>query len=160
VNHLLLFGNVKEPHLDAKGSSIQKICSVPYGYGELLVNWFILHGCSTASIWRGPLTFDPSPPLDEDEDAPLAAADVQAELMRWHYRLGHLPFPKLKQLARNGEILKKLAKLTAPECAGCLFGAMTKLPWRGKGSKSSHKVFTATKPGETVSVVCRSNDFN
>jgi hypothetical protein len=73
-------------------------------------------------------------------------------MMRWHYRLGHLPFPKLKQLACNGEIPKKLAKLTAPKCAGCLFGAMTKLPWRVKESKSSHKVFVATKPGETVSV--------
>jgi hypothetical protein len=29
---------------------------------------------------------------------------------------------------------------------------MTKLPWRGKESKSSHEVFTATKPGECVSV--------
>jgi hypothetical protein len=29
---------------------------------------------------------------------------------------------------------------------------MTKLPWHGKESKSSHKVFVATKPGETVSV--------
>jgi len=29
---------------------------------------------------------------------------------------------------------------------------MTKIPWRGKEPKSSHKVFTATKPGETVSV--------
>ncbi len=104
------------------------------------------------SIWWGPLTFDPSPPLDEDEDAPLAAANNQAELIWWHYWLGHLPFPKLKQLACNGEIPKKLAKLTAPKCAGCLFGAMTKLPWRSKESKSSHKVFIATKPGKTVSV--------
>jgi hypothetical protein len=101
--------------------------------------------------WR-PLTFDPSPPLAEDEDAPLAAADNQAELMRWHNCLGHLPFPKLKPLALNGKIPKKLAKLTPPKCAGCLFGAMTKLPWRGKESKSSHKVFVTTKPGETVSV--------
>jgi hypothetical protein len=29
---------------------------------------------------------------------------------------------------------------------------MTKLPWHGKESKSSHEVFVATKPGETVSV--------
>jgi hypothetical protein len=29
---------------------------------------------------------------------------------------------------------------------------MTKLPWRGKESKSSHEVFTATKPGECISV--------
>jgi hypothetical protein len=49
-----------------------------------------------AFIQWGPLNFDPLPPLAEDEDAPLAAADNQAELMRWHYCLGHLPFPKLK----------------------------------------------------------------
>jgi hypothetical protein len=39
-----------------------------------------------------------------------------------------------------------------PKCAGCLFGAMTKLPWRGNDSASSHEVFVATKPGEIVSV--------
>ena len=33
------------------------------------------------SIWHGPLTFDPSPPMEEGEDLHLAAADNQAELM-------------------------------------------------------------------------------
>ncbi len=99
---------------------------------------------SDTFIRWGPLTFNPSPPLAEDEDAPLDAADDQAELMRWHSCLGHLPFPKLKQLALNGKIPKELAKLMPPKCAGCLFGAMTKLPWCGKESKSSHKVFIAT----------------
>jgi hypothetical protein len=75
-----------------------------------------------------------------------------AELMRWHYRLGHLTFAKLRQLALNGEIPTKLAKVTPPKCAGCLFGAMTKIPWRGKETKASHEVFIATKPGECVSV--------
>jgi hypothetical protein len=104
------------------------------------------------AIRRGPLTFDPSPPTEEGEDVHLAAADDQAELMRWHYRLGHHTFAKLKQLALNGEIPKKLAKITPPKCAGCLFGAMTKIPWRGKETKASHEVFIATKPGECVSV--------
>jgi hypothetical protein len=72
--------------------------------------------------------------------------------MRWHYRLGHLSFQKLKQLALNGEILKKLSKLKPPKCAGCLFGAMTKLPWRGKETALSQEIFIATKPGEIVSV--------
>jgi hypothetical protein len=72
--------------------------------------------------------------------------------MRWHYRLGHLTFAKLKQLALNGEIPKKLALLNPPKCARCLFSAMTKIPWCGKESKSSYKFFTPTKPGETVSV--------
>jgi hypothetical protein len=61
------------------------------------------------SIRHGPLFFDPSPPIAADEDVPLAAADDQAELMQWHHRLGHLSFQKLKQLALNGEIPKKLS---------------------------------------------------
>ncbi len=72
--------------------------------------------------------------------------------MQWHYRLGHLTFPKLKQLALNGKIPKKLAKMLPPKCAGCLFGVMTKLPWRGKETKANHEVFVATKPGECVLV--------
>ena len=49
---------------------------------------------------RGPLTFDPSPPAMEEDDPTLAAADDQAELMRWHYRLGHASFPALKAMAK------------------------------------------------------------
>jgi hypothetical protein len=101
---------------------------------------------------RGPLTFDPSPPTKEVEDVQLSAADKQAKLMQWHYRLGHLTFPKLKQLALNGKIPKKLAKVLPPKCAGCLFGTTTKLPWQGKKTKADHEIFFATKPGECVSV--------
>ncbi len=52
----------------------------------------------------GLLTFDVNPKLEEDKHVYLAAVDNQAELMHWHYRLGHLSFSKLKQLALNGEI--------------------------------------------------------
>ncbi len=52
----------------------------------------------------GPLTFDVNPELEEDEHVYLAAVDNQAKLMRWHYRLGHLAFSKLKQLVLNGKI--------------------------------------------------------
>jgi hypothetical protein len=107
---------------------------------------------SDESIQQGLLTFDPNLPQAKEEGSPLAAADNQAELMCWHYRLGHLTFDKLKQLALNGKIPKKLAHNKPPKCAGCLFGTMTKIPWCGKESKSSHKVFVATKPGEMVSV--------
>jgi hypothetical protein len=79
----------------------------------------------------GPLTFDVNPKLEEDEHVYLAAVNDQAELMRWHYPLGHLSFAKLKQLALNGEIPRCLAKVKPPACVGCLFGAMTKVPWRG-----------------------------
>jgi hypothetical protein len=80
------------------------------------------------------------------------ASDKQAELMRWHYPLGHLAFSKLKQLALNNKIPKQLAKIKPPVCVGCLFGAMTRVLWQGKEGSSEHTVFTATKPGEIVSV--------
>jgi hypothetical protein len=52
----------------------------------------------------GPLTFDVNLELKEDKHVYLAAINDQAELMRWRYRPGHLPFSKLKQLALNGKI--------------------------------------------------------
>ena len=78
--------------------------------------------------------------------------------MWWHYHLGHLPFSKLKQLALNGKIPKKLAKLTPPKCAGCLFGAMTKLPWRGKESKSSLQSLHPNQAGGDC--LSQPNDFH
>ncbi len=98
----------------------------------------------------GPLTFNVNPKLEEDRHVYLAAINDQAELMRWHYRLGHLAFSKLKQLALNGKIPRCLAKVKPPACAGCLFGAMTKVPWRGQ--ETSSEVFVATKAGQCVSV--------
>ncbi len=94
----------------------------------------------------GPLTFAINPKLEEDEHVYLAAVNDQAKLMRWHYHLGHLSFAKLKQLALNGEIPRRLAKVKPPACTGCLFGAMTKVPWRGW--ESSSEVFVAAKAGQ------------
>jgi hypothetical protein len=70
---------------------------------------------SDTSTRMNALTFDPTPPLEEDKEFYLAAADDQAELMQWHYRLGHLSFPKLKLLAKNGEIPRQLAKIQPPK---------------------------------------------
>ncbi len=56
------------------------------------------------------------------------------------------------ELALNGEIPKKLSKLKPLQCSGCLFGVMTRLPWRGKELAFSHEILVATKPGEIVSV--------
>jgi hypothetical protein len=99
------------------------------------------------AIRRGPFTFDPSPSQEEGEDTQLAAANDQTKLMRWHYHLGHLPFVKLKQLALNKEIPKKLVKVKPPKCAGCLFGAMTRIPWRGRETKASREVLLQPSQG-------------
>jgi hypothetical protein len=107
---------------------------------------------SAQVLRRSTITFDPSPPLEEAKEYSLSAPDNKAELMGWHYPLGHASFAKLHQLAQNGKIPKKLAAIRPLRCAGCLFGAMTKVPWRGKEQKSQHSVFVATKPGECISV--------
>jgi len=88
----------------------------------------------------------------EDEDEPLAAENPQAELLRWHYRLGHLSFARLRILALLGTIPRKLLTVKAPKCAGCMYGAMTRRPWRTRGTQNKNKLRVATAPGECVSV--------
>jgi hypothetical protein len=106
----------------------------------------------TEATQLGPLTFNPNPQLEDDEQHQHVATEDQTELMQWHHRLGHLLFSKLKKSAIIGEIPKQLAKVKRPVCAGCLFGAMTKVPWGGEAGESNHKVIVATKPRKIISV--------
>ena len=62
-------------------------------------------GLDMSKIGRaGPLTFYPCPEMTHDKQHVHVPSDKQAELMHWHYRLGHLSFPKLKALAKIGKI--------------------------------------------------------
>ena len=105
------------------------------------------------SIKHGPLTFSPLPHQMEADhlNEAEAASNDQAELLQCHHRLSHLQFLQLKTLARNGEIPKRFEQVKEPKCAGCLFGKMTKVPWRTR-SKTNSKVHKATHPGECVSI--------
>ena len=85
------------------------------------------------------------------DDLEPKSLDPQDELLRWHYRPGHLPFDRIKQLANKGQLPKRLLTCHAPFCAACQYGKMTKRPWRVKGdNKGTAK--TATYPGQVVSV--------
>ena len=89
----------------------------------------------------------------EKVDENLTSETDQAEFMRWHYRLGHLPYKKLKILAVMGLIPKRILNVKPPKCAGCIFGKMTKRPWRTKATvKQGLGIFKATKSGQCVSV--------
>jgi hypothetical protein len=89
--------------------------------------------------------------LDDDSER-LAAASPQAELLRWHYRLGHTYFDKLKLMSALGILPRRLSSVHPPKCAGCIFGATTKNPWRKKASLSQVKTVVVTGPGDCVSV--------
>ncbi len=89
-----------------------------------------------ASVHCDSLRFDPSPPLTKDDEYCVSAPEDQAELMRWHYRLGHESLVRIKSLAVNGEIPSRLARVRPPRCAGCLYGAMPKFLGAPKVSAS------------------------
>ena len=88
--------------------------------------------------------------IEEDENNITAQSD-QAELLRWHYKLGHLSFIRLQYLAKLGILPRKLITVKPPICSGCLYGAMYRIHWRRKGKKGN-KIREATEPGQGVSI--------
>jgi hypothetical protein len=83
----------------------------------------------------------PHPQLDKD----------QQELLYWHIRLSHLSFARLIWMAKWGLLPKRIAKCKPPICSGCLFGRMTRKPWRTKAQPGATPK-QATQPGECVSI--------
>jgi hypothetical protein len=75
----------------------------------------------------------------------------QGLLMRWHVRLGHLSFKRLKCLAWQGVLPKKLVKVETPICIACKYGKATRKAWRSRSEPN--KIFKAAlAPGDCVSV--------
>ena len=77
----------------------------------------------------------------------------QRELLRWHIRLGHLPFKILKRFAELGLIPRHLAKVSVfPICACCAFANATKRKWRKTAEQRSIRSENTNFPGGCVSV--------
>ena len=66
------------------------------------------------------------------EDQEPMSLDPHDELLRWHYRLGHLPFDRIKKLSLKGQLPKRLLASKKPFCPACHYGKMTKIPWKVK----------------------------
>ena len=77
----------------------------------------------------------------------------QQELLRWHARLGHLPFNKLQLMSTQGLIPTHLKHTTTPQCSACLYAKDTRKACRTK-KKSFNKIGQGKdmKPGTFVSV--------
>ena len=85
------------------------------------------------------------------EDQEPTSLDSHDELIRWHYRLGHLSFEHILQLAHSGQLPKRLLTCKKPFCTACQYGKMTKHPWRVKGDdKKASKI--ASWSGQIVSM--------
>ena len=71
---------------------------------------------------------------------------LQAELLRWYYRLGHMSFTKLRILTARNIIPKTLLQVKVSKCGGCLVGDMHRRLWRTK-NKNKRKIGQTNKPG-------------
>lgn len=84
--------------------------------------------------------------------AALSEVDKKGLLLRWHYRLGHLPFSILRNMAQHHLIPHTLANVEPPMCAGCLYGKQTRRQWRTKPKKKLRKQQKVLRPGDVTSV--------
>jgi len=97
------------------------------------------------------VTFDGD--VQEEEDVTQPHSDMskdEEELMYWHLRLGHLAFSRVQHMAHLGLLPRHLQKAKKPFCSGCIYGKMTRRPWRTKGMYHQTPRVT-TKPGECIS---------
>ena len=85
----------------------------------------------------------------DDQDEPLLKSDQDA-LMRLHEQLSHCSFGQLKQMAEQGIIPNKFAKVPPPKCPSCLYGKAHREPWRTH--KIDPKIKPTTIPGAVVSI--------
>lgn len=120
------------------------------------------------AAWREPgkdtarpfLTLNPNGPSREEKDPVNVIVDEEerqestptAELLKMHYKFGHVSFAKLKEMAAQGIIPRRLEKAQTPACTACLYAKATKRRWRDKTSNNKDEAQRATKPGEVVSV--------
>jgi hypothetical protein len=89
------------------------------------------------------------PGLSVERDDPLKID--QEELYRLHVRMGHLPFSKLRAMARRGDVVPgRLQHCMPPICAAYQYSKATRKPWRTK--KKNREIKRAKRPGECVSV--------
>jgi hypothetical protein len=86
------------------------------------------------------------------EDVEIQANTLQAQLLAWHYRLGHIPFAKIRQMASRGDLPVGLATCQIPKCAACMYGKATRRAWRTKSSVNAIANKRVTAPGAVVSM--------
>jgi len=70
------------------------------------------------------------------------------ELIREHYKLGHLSIPKIRLMLAMGWLDEGLSKYVITKCASCLHGKATWCPWRTK--REAGQILKLHAPGNVV----------
>jgi hypothetical protein len=95
-----------------------------------------------------------TPGVVTKETLQKATENDSAELLRYHYKFGHVSSARLQAMAKQGTLPAKLVKCPLPVCASCFYGKVTK---RATGTKSPISILPqkkVTQPGQVVSVDC------
>jgi hypothetical protein len=82
----------------------------------------------------------------------LPIKDPQAELLCWHYQLGHASFKLILLLTALEVLPHHLAEAQVPRCAGCMYGTMSMRPWGTKAKQNKGKLKAVKTAGQSVSV--------
>jgi hypothetical protein len=110
---------------------------------------------------RDPITgFSLSPDVNEVDEAPAVIEDEEerqtsstaAEMLHYHNKFNHASFKKLRILAKHGVIPRRLAKCPNPVCSACMYGKVTRRPWRTRSSTNQDEALVVpSRPGQVVS---------
>jgi hypothetical protein len=76
----------------------------------------------------------------------------QADLLAWHYRLGHLSFDRIYKLAERGDLPGHLKKAKQPKCAACMYGKAHRRQWRTKAPLNQSRIPPVKRPGDVVGI--------
>ncbi len=90
--------------------------------------------------------------LHHKTQAKVKHSSLSNEPLLYHKRLGHIPFSRLHEMARQGIIPGRLVHAAKPACAACLYAKATRRGWRGKGRQNWASSNRITSPGRCVSV--------
>lgn len=93
----------------------------------------------------------PKPTVIDEEEEKQPTTDSQL-ILRYHHRFGHISFAKLKSMAKQNIIPRRLVNVESPKCTACCFAKATRRQWRDKRRKHWTQARQARKPGEVISV--------
>jgi hypothetical protein len=82
----------------------------------------------------------------------IQSTNLSAELLRIHHRMGHAPFTKLQELAKQGTLPARLKNCPILMCTACAYRKASRKAWRGKMLKNLKTNPTHVQPGDMVLV--------
>jgi hypothetical protein len=82
----------------------------------------------------------------------VKSTNLAAERLQIHHQMGHVPFSKLQEMAKQGALLAMLKNCPIPMCTACAYGKASQKAWRGKLLKTGASSQTDLQAGDIVSV--------